>query len=104
METQFPQIHERLHGRRFTLADSLDSAPAERTVYDYAVDGDEIFGSLWGGKIERGSFYGRATGQNSIELLYHCKTTGGEEFAGWSRGDINIDAAGHTTLSMAWGW
>lgn len=99
METKFPQISELLNDRSFTLSDSLSSASTERTVYRYSVSGDEIVGSFWGGKIQTGSLYGRA-----IELLYHCTTTEGEEFAGWSRGEINVDAAGRTVLFLAWGW
>lgn len=44
------------------------------------------------------------TGLDTIELLYQCLTTDGEILAGWSRGTVGVDRAGHTTLTFVWGW
>jgi hypothetical protein len=37
-------------------------------------------------------------------LLYQCLTSEGEILAGWSRGTVGVDDAGHTTLAFVWGW
>ncbi|QDH68467.1 hypothetical protein FKZ69_32160 [Pseudomonas azotoformans] len=98
------QIHERLHNRRFTVANNTHGLSGAGTVFHYLVEGDAISSTYQGGRIRLGTQVGRVTGPDAIELLYQCLTLEGELLAGWSRGIIGVDAAGRTTLSFVWGW
>ena len=98
------QIHERLHNRRFTVANNTHGLSGAGTVFHYLVEGDAISSTYQGGRIRLGTQVGRVTGPDAIELLYQWLTLEGELLAGWSRGIIGVDAAGRTTLSFVWGW
>lgn len=104
MEIPFSQISERLHNRRFTVADNSHGLSGAGTVFHYHVEEDAISGTYQGGRIRMGNQVGRVTGPDTIELLYHCLTTDGETLAGWSRGTVGVDHAGRTTLTFVWGW
>ncbi|MFK8399970.1 hypothetical protein M2D07_015800 [Pseudomonas sp. BGr12] len=103
MESKFPQVRELMSGRRFALAAELRDCNAQ-TVFEFSVENDEIWGSFRGGRIAMGQTYGLAKGHDSLELLYYCTTTDGEEFAGWSRGKVTVDDEGIARLELAWGW
>lgn len=98
------EIYERLNNRRFTVANNTQGLSGSGTVFRYFVDGEAITGTYQGGRIRMGNQVGRATGTNTIELLYHCMTTEGEILAGWSRGEVSQDHAGRSTLHFVWGW
>lgn len=98
------QISERLHNRRFSVANNAQGLSGAGTVFHYQVDVDAISGTYQGGRIRTGQQVGRVTGSDTIELLYQCLTTEGELLAGWSRGTVGVDPAGRTTLSFVWGW
>lgn len=98
------QIHQRLHNRRFSVANNAHGLSGAGTVFHYLVEGDAISGTYQGGRIRMGQQTGRVTGPNTIELLYQCLNTDGELLAGWSRGTVGVDHAGRTTLSFVWGW
>ena len=104
MQTPFSQISERLNNRRFIVAGNTHGLSGTGTVFHYHVDANAIWGTYQGGRIRMGNQVGRATGPNTIELLYQCLTTEGEILAGWSRGTVGVDAAGRTTLAFVWGW
>ncbi len=97
------QIHQRLHNRRFSVANNAHGLSGAGTVFHYLVEGDAISGTYQGGRIRMGQQTGRVTGPNTIELLYQCLNTDGELLAGW-RGTVGVDHAGRTTLSFVWGW
>ena len=103
MNTPSP-LYERLHNRRFTVANNTHGLSGAGTVFHYLVEGDAISSTYQGGRIRLGTQVGRVTGPDVIELLYQCLTLEGELLAGWSRGIIGVDAAGRTTLSFVWGW
>ncbi|KMT56579.1 hypothetical protein [Pseudomonas fildesensis] len=104
MQPSFPQIGERLNNRRFVVANNTHGLSGTGTVFHYLVEGDAISGTYQGGRIRMGTQVGRATGADTIELLYQCLTLEGELLAGWSRGTVGVDHAGLTTLSFVWGW
>ncbi|MGC6370071.1 hypothetical protein [Pseudomonas sp. K2I15] len=104
MQTPFSQISERLNNRRFIVAGNTHGLSGTGTVFHYHVDANAIWGTYQGGRIRMGNQVGRATGPNTIELLYQCLTTEGEILAGWSRGTVGVDDAGRTTLAFVWGW
>jgi hypothetical protein len=104
METAFSQVTERLHNRRFTVANNAQGLSGSGTVFHYHVEEGAISGTYQGGRIRIGQQVGRITGPDTIELLYQCLTTNGEMLAGWSRGTVGVDQAGRTTLSFVWGW
>jgi len=105
METAFSQVTERLHNRRFTVANNAQGLSGSGTVFHYHVEEEgAISGTYQGGRIRIGQQVGRITGPDTIELLYQCLTTNGEMLAGWSRGTVGVDQAGRTTLSFVWGW
>lgn len=104
MENPLFQISERLNNRRFTVADNVHGLSDASTVFHYHVEEDVISGTYQGGRIRMGNQVGRATGPDTIELLYQCLTTEGEMLAGWSRGTVGVDQAGRTTLTFVWGW
>jgi hypothetical protein len=104
MEIHFSQISERLNNRRFTVADNAHGLSGTGTVFHYHVEGNAISSTYHGGRIRMGNQVGRATGPDTIELLFHCLTLDGEILAGWSRGTVGVDHAGRTTLSFVWGW
>ncbi len=105
METAFSQVIERLHNRRFTVANNAQGLSGSGTVFHYHVEEEgAISGTYQGGRIRIGQQVGRITGPDTIELLYQCLTTNGEMLAGWSRGTVGVDQAGRTTLSFVWGW
>jgi len=54
--------------------------------------------------VREGHLVGRATGPDTIELLYHCATTDGALLAGWSRGHVGADRDGRSTLAFEWRW
>lgn len=104
MESTFSQISERLHNRRFTVANNSQGLSGAGTVFHYQVEGNGISSTYQGGRIRTGHQVGRATGPETIELLFHCLTLDGEILAGWSRGTVGVDHAGRTTLAFVWGW
>jgi hypothetical protein len=104
METLISPISERLHNRRFTVANNAQGLSGAGTVFHYEVAGDAISGSYQGGRIRTGHQVGRVTGPTTIELLFQCLTLDGEMLAGWSRGTVGVDHAGRTTLTFVWGW
>lgn len=104
MENTHSTLSERLHNRRFTVANNASGLSGTGTVFHYAVENGAISGTYQGGRIRIGHQVGRITGPDTIELLYQCLTTDGEMLAGWSRGTVGVDHTGRTTLSFVWGW
>lgn len=104
METPFSAISERLHNRRFSVADNVQGLSGAGTVFHYHVEDGAISSTYQGGRIRLGNQVGRVTGPDTIELLFQCLTTEGELLSGWSRGAVSVDQAGRTTLSFVWGW
>lgn len=104
MDSTFHNICQRMNNRRFAVASNASGLSDASTVFHYHVDGNAITGTYQGGHIRTGHLVGRATGPDTIELLYHCLTTEGELLAGWSRGTVGVDHAGRTTLEFVWGW
>lgn len=104
MDSAFPQLRDRLHNRRFTVAANASGLSGSGTVFHYLVEDDGIASTYQGGRIRIGNQVGRVTGPDTIELLFQCLTTEGEMLAGWSRGTVGVDDAGRTTLSFVWGW
>ncbi|MBF6027773.1 hypothetical protein H8F21_29040 [Pseudomonas sp. P66] len=104
MHTPSSLIGERLHNRRFSVANNTQGLSGTGTVFHYQVDGVAISGTYQGGRIRSGQQIGRVTGPDTIQLLYQCLTTEGELLAGWSRGTVGVDDAGLTTLAFVWGW
>ncbi|WP_245398051.1 hypothetical protein [Pseudomonas germanica] len=98
MGTLFSQVSERLHDRRFAVANNTQGLSSRGTVFHYCVEGSGISSTYQGGQV------GRVTGPDTIELLFHCLTTEDEVLSGWSRGIVGVDDAGRTTLSFVWGW
>ncbi len=90
MESAFSQITERLHGRRFAVANNTQGLSGADTVFHYRVEGSGILSTYEGGRIRAGHQVGRVTGADTIELLFHCLTTGGELLSGWSRGTVGL--------------
>lgn len=97
-------LRARLHDRYFVPAENPHGVATPDTVFHYRVEDDAILGTYAGGRVARGNLVGRATGPETIELLYHCVTTDGELLAGWSRGSVGTDTDGRTTLAFEWGW
>ncbi|WP_421549191.1 hypothetical protein [Pseudomonas sp. QD4] len=104
MDNAFSQLGERLHNRRFSVADNTQGLSGAGTVFHYLVEGNAISSTYQGGRIHLGHQVGRVTGPDTLELLFHCLTTEGEILAGWSRGTVGVDQAGLTTLAFTWGW
>ena len=104
MESSFAQVRDRLHNRRFAVANNTQGLSGTGTVFRYQVEDVAITSTYQGGRIRVGHQVGRVTGPDTIELLYHCITNDGEILAGWSRGRVGIDDAGRTTLHFVWGW
>ncbi|MCX2815101.1 MULTISPECIES: hypothetical protein [Pseudomonas] len=104
MESTFAQVKDRLHNRRFAVANNTQGLSGTGTVFHYQVEGIAITSTYQGGRIRTGHQIGRVTGLDTIELLYHCITHDGEILAGWSRGRVGVDDAGRTTLHFVWGW
>ncbi|CAM3749458.1 hypothetical protein CCOS865_01240 [Pseudomonas reidholzensis] len=104
MQLSTSSLSERLHDRRFTVANNAQGLSGTGTVFHYRVEGDAISGTYQGGRIRIGSQVGRVTGPDTLELLYQCLTTEGEMLAGWSRGTVGVDDHGRTTLAFVWGW
>lgn len=98
------ELRTRLHDRYFVPAENLQGLSSIDTVFHYQLQDDAIVGTYAGGRVARGNLIGRATGPDTIELLYHCITTDGELLAGWSRGRVGAGADGRTTLEFMWGW
>jgi hypothetical protein len=97
-------LRDRLHDRRFVVADNPEGLSGRYTVFHYLIHGADIVGTYEGGRIRLGRVLGRARSRRRIELLYHC--IGGEDqlLAGWSHGEVGVDEAGLTTLTFTWGW
>ena len=104
MQTDFSYLRERLHDRRFAVANNSQGLSGTGTVFHYLVEGEAISSTYQGGRIRTGQQVGRVTGPDTIELLFQCLTTEGELLAGWSRGTVGVDDAGRTTLAFVWGW
>ncbi|MNI20410.1 hypothetical protein D3C73_738910 [compost metagenome] len=104
MQTPHTQITERLHNRRFTVAGNTHGLSGSGTVFHYQVEGNAITSTYQGGRIHTGHQVGRVTGPETIELLFHCITNDGEILSGWSRGTVDVDGEGRTTLAFVWGW
>ena len=104
MPTSFSQLGERLHNRRFAVANNTHGLSGVGTVFHYLVEGDAISSTYQGGRIRAGTQVGRLTGADTIELLFQCLTLDGELLSGWSKGTVGVDKSGRTTLSFVWGW
>ncbi|MEG0245572.1 hypothetical protein D3C81_939920 [compost metagenome] len=104
MENANSQVGERLHNRRFAVANNTQGLSGTGTIFHYFVDEGAITSHYQGGRIRIGSQVGRVTGPDTLELLFQCLTTEGEMLAGWSRGTLGVDHAGRTTLHFVWGW
>ena len=61
-----------------------------------------ISGTYEGGRIRIDQQVGRATGPDSIELLFQCLTTECEMLTGSSGVTIGIDHGGLITLTYIW--
>lgn len=97
-------VTERLHNRRFEVAGNTHGLSGAGTVFEYQVDGAAITSTYKGGRIRTGHQVGHVTGPDTFDLLFHCITTDGEILSGRSRGKVDIDEAGRTTLSFVWAW
>ena len=104
MDSTFHNISQRMNNRRFAVASNASGLSDASTVFHYHVDGNAITGTYQGGHICTGHLVGRATGPDTLELLYQYLTAEGELLAGWSRGTVGVDHAGRTTLAFVWGW
>ncbi|EIK61866.1 hypothetical protein [Pseudomonas lactis] len=104
MQSSSATVQARLHNRRFVVANNAQGLSGTGTVFHYQVEDGVISSTYQGGRIRLGTQVGRVTGADTIELLYQCVTLDGELLAGWSRGTVGVDQAGHTTLSFVWGW
>jgi hypothetical protein len=94
MGALFSQVSERLHDRRFAVANNTQGLSGRGTVFHYCVEGSGISSTYQGGRIRMGHQVGRVTGTDTIELLFHCLTTEDEVLSGWSRGIVGVDDAG----------
>lgn len=103
MESAYAQVKDRLHNRRFAVANNSQGLSGTGTVFHYLVEEFAITSTYQGGRIPTGHQVGRVTGPDTIELLYHCITNDGETLAGWSRGRVGVDESGRTTLHFVWG-
>ena len=103
MQSSSATVQARLHDRRFVVANNAQGLSGTGTVFHYQVEDGVISSTYQGGRIRLGTQVGRVTGADTIELLYQCVTLDGELLAGWSRGTVGVDQAGHTTLSFLWG-
>lgn len=97
-------VTERLHNRRFEVAGNTHGLSGAGTVFEYQVDGAAITSTYKGGRIRTGHQVGHVTGPDTFDLLFHCITTDGEILSGRSRGKVDVDEAGRTTLSFVWAW
>lgn len=104
MQSPSAIVHERLHNRRFTVANNAQGLSGADTVFHYQVEEGVISSTYQGGRIRLGMQVGRVTGHDTIELLFHCVTVDEQLLAGWSRGTVGVDQSGRTTLSFVWGW
>ncbi|SEJ94543.1 hypothetical protein SAMN03159495_5410 [Pseudomonas sp. NFR16] len=104
MTTRSSLVAERLHNRKFQVAGNPHGLPGAGTVFEYQVDGTAITSTYRGGRIRKGHQMGHVTGPDTFDLLFHYITTDGEIFSGRSRGKVEVDAAGRTTLSFVWAW
>ena len=104
MQSSSATVHARLHNRRFAVANNTKGLSGTGTVFHYQVEDGVISSTYQGGRIRLGTQVGRVTGADTIELLYQCVTLEGELLAGWSRGTVDVDLRGRTTLSFVWGW
>ena len=104
MTAELEMLRARLHDRRFAAVDNEHGVSGADTVFHYRVDGAVITGTYRGGRVRAGHLVGRATGPDTLELLYHCVTTGGELLAGESRGRVTAGADGRTVLDFEWSW
>lgn len=98
------RLRDRLHDRRFVADGNPHGVSGADTVFHYLVEDGIVRGTYRGGRVREGHLVGRVTGQDAVELLYHCVTADGELLAGWSRGRVGTDAEGGTTLAFTWGW
>jgi hypothetical protein len=97
-------VAERLHNRKFQVAGNAHGLSGAGTVFEYQVDGTAITSTYKGGRIRTGHQVGHVTGSDTFDLLFHCITTDGEILSGRSRGKVDVDEAGRTTLSFVWAW
>ncbi len=94
-----------LDGKRFVTTGNPHGLSGTETVFEYHTeDGRRITGTYGGGRVVDGHLVGRATGPDTIELLYHCATVDGELMAGWSRGRVARNDRGLVELHFDWGW
>lgn len=104
MTALFSQVASRLHNRKFQVAGNTHGLSGAGTIFEYRVAGTAITSTYQGGKIRTGHQVGCVTGPNTFELLFHCITTDGEILSGRSRGKVDVDHAGRTTLIFIWAW
>lgn len=97
-------VAERLHNRKFQVAGNSQGLSGTGTVFEYQVDGSAITSTYKGGRIQIGHQVGHVTGPDTFDLLFHCITTDGDILSERSRGKVEINAAGRTTLSFVWAW
>jgi len=97
-------LTERLHDRRFVSLDNPDGVAGRETVFHYRVRDSIIVGTYAGGPIRAGHLIGRATSDQTIELLYQCVTADGALLAGRSQGTVSLDERALLHIRFEWAW
>ncbi len=93
-----------LDDRWFVATENQYGVSNADTVFHYRMAGHVILGSYRGGRVREGQLVGKATSEDTIELLYHCITTDAELLAGQARGRVSTNQAGRVELDFDWSW
>jgi len=98
-------LARQIDGRRFVTVGNPHGRSGAETVFTYAVDGHgAVTGSYAGGEIRAGRLVGRIAGEDRVELLFQCVTSGGDLLAGESRGVVSRGGDGLLRLDFEWSW
>ncbi len=93
-----------LHNKKFITTGNDKGLSSDETIFHYFQQGNTITGAYKGGSIKEGAIVGKQTGNNTIELLYHCLTIEGELKAGESKGTLSRNQEGKLELHFDWNW
>lgn len=93
-----------LNNKQFKAVDNSSGLSNSDTIFTYKQNGNLISGIYIGGDIEFGNIVGSVVEQQSINLLFQCKTTSGQLLSGKSHGRVQNGTNGKLEIEFDWHW
>ena len=74
------------------------------SIFEYQQEGETFTAIYYGEGFTDGHLIGCFTGDDTAELVYHCRGSNGELEIGEAKAKFTRNAAGKINISMDWQW